>query len=127
MKAEGAAREFKEGAGPGRLWVGVLAGPAAMLLQLQTNYALVLFECGAGGRRWVLHLVSALALAVAVGGTLLSRSNFRASGAEWEDDGAGVLPRSRFMAAVGLMTGALFALVIVAQWAAIFFYDPCQR
>jgi len=43
-----AAREFKEGAGPGLLWLSILAPPMAALTQLQTNYALVLWACGRG-------------------------------------------------------------------------------
>jgi hypothetical protein len=121
-----AARDFKEGAGPGRLWAGVLAGPLAMLLQLQVNYALVLWACGSG-REWPLHLTALLALVVTVAGGLLSWRNWRQSGAEWEDEGAGVIPRSRFMAAVGILAGVLFALVIIAQWIPIFVYGPCER
>ncbi|HWS90259.1 MAG TPA: hypothetical protein VN282_25035 [Pyrinomonadaceae bacterium] len=121
-----AAREFKEGAGPGSLWAGILAGPLAALVQLQANYALVLWVCGTG-RAWSLHAVSAAALAVAVGAGLLSRRNWRRAGADWDDGGAGVLPRSRFMAAVGMLLSAHSALVVVAQWIAVFVYSACQR
>jgi len=119
-------REFKEGAGPGLLWLSVLAPPMAALTQLQTNYALVLWACGRG-RTWPLHLVAFLALLVAVGSGLLAWRNWRRAGAEWEDGGAGPLPRSRFMAAVGMLISAHSALVVVAQWIAVFVYDPCQR
>ena len=121
-----AAREFKEGAGPGALWAGVLAGPMAALVQLQANYALVLWVCGTG-QTWSLHAVSLAALAVAVGAGLLSWRNWRRAGAEWDDEGAGVLPRSRFMAAVGMFVSLHSALVVVAQWVAVFFYSACQR
>jgi hypothetical protein len=121
-----AAREFKEGAGPGALWAGVLAGPMAALVQLQANYALVLWVCGTG-RAWALHAVSLAALAVAVGAGLLAWRNWRRAGADWDDEGAGVLPRSRFMSAVGMLVSAHSALVIVAQWLAVFFYGACQR
>jgi hypothetical protein len=120
------AADFKEGAGPWRLWAGVLAGPLAMLIQLQVNYALVLWACAAG-REWALHLVTLLALLITIAGGLLSWRNWRRAGAVWEDEGAGVLPRCRFMAAVGILVGILFALVIVAQWIPIFMYGPCQR
>ncbi len=119
-------REFKEGAGPGLLWLSVLAPPMAALTQLQTNYALVLWACGAG-QTWALHLVAALALAVAAGSGLLAWRNWRRAGADWEDGGAGVLPRSRFMAAVGMLVSAHSALVIIAQWIAVFVYSACQR
>ena len=121
-----AVREFKEGAGPGALWAGILAGPMAALVQLQANYALVLWVCGTG-RAWALHAVSLAALLVAVGAGLLSWRNWQRAGADWDDEGAGVLPRSRFMAAVGMLVSAHSALVVVAQWVAVFVYSACQR
>ena len=120
------AEEFKEGAGPGSLWAGVLAAPVAALVQLETNYALVIWACGAG-REWALHLVSLLALALTAAGGLLSWRNWRRAGAKWEDEGAGVLPRSRFMAGVGMLISVFISLVVVAQWLAVFFYNPCDR
>ena len=119
-------KDFKEGAGPWSLWAGVLAAPLAMLVELQTNYALVLWACRAG-REWPLHLVALAALLVATGGGLLSWRNWQRAGANWEEEGAGVLPRSRFMAAVGLMISLLTALVVVAQWIPIFIHGPCDK
>jgi hypothetical protein len=121
-----ATGEFKEGAGPLTLWACVLAGPLAALTQLQANYALVLWACGSG-QTWALHLVSLLALVVAAGAGLLAWRNWRRAGALWEDDGAGVLPRSRFMSVVGMLVSAHSALVVVAQWIAVFVFSPCQR
>lgn len=121
-----AATDFKEGAGPGALWAGVLAAPIATLIQLQVNYALVLWACDAG-RKWALHLVALLALLITIAGGLLSWRNWRRTGATWEDEGAGVIPRSRFMALVGLLISGLIALVVIAQWIPIFVYGPCQR
>ena len=127
MKGKAAAAgEFKEGAGPGALWAGILAGPLAALVQLQANYALVLWVCGSGGA-WALHAVSEAALVVAVGAGVLSWRNWQRAGADWDDGGAGVLPRSRFMSVVGMFVSVISALVVVAQWIAVFVYDPCQR
>lgn len=126
MPSEATGR-FKAGAGPLALWAGVLAGPLATLAQLQANYALVLWACGAGGQEWPLHAVSLAALAVAVGAGLLSWRNRRLAGEGWDEDGAGVMPRSRFMAAVGMLVSFHAALVCVAQWAAVFAYGPCER
>ena len=121
-----AIKDFKEGAAPAALWAGVLAGPLATLTQLQVNYALVLWACAAG-REWALHLVALLALLVAVAAGLLSLRNWRRAGTGWDDEGAGVMPRSRFMAVVGVLISGLAALVVVAQWIPIFVYGPCER
>ena len=121
-----AVKDFKEGAAPAALWTGVLAGPLATLTQLQVNYALALWACGAG-REWALHLVALLALVVTVGAGLLSWRNWRRAGASWEDGGAGIVPRSRFMAVVGILIGALLSLVVIAQWIPIFIHGPCDR
>ena len=125
MSAE-TTREFKEGAGPGLLWLSIIAPPMAALTQLQTNYALVLWACGAG-RTWGLHLVAFLALLVAIGSGLLAWRNWRRAGAVWEDEGAGPIPRGRFMAVVGMFVSLHSALVIIAQWIAVFVFSPCQR
>lgn len=120
------ASDFKRGAGAFELWACMLAGPLAALMQLQANYALVLWVCGSG-QAWALHLVSLLALLVAAGAGLLAWRNWRRVGARWEDDGAGVLPRSRFMSAVGMLVSAHSALVVIAQWIAVFIFSACQR
>ena len=122
-----AAKDLKEGAGAAALWAGVLAPPLAMLTQLQVNYALVLWACAGAGREWALHLVALLALTAAVGGGLISWRNWRKVGGGWEDEGAGAIPRSRFMAAVGIMISVLISLVVIAQWIPIFIHGPCQR
>lgn len=122
-----AAGEFKEGAGPGALWAGMLAAPLAMLVELQVNYALVVWACKAGGREWPLHLVAFAALAVSAAGGLLSWRNWRLAGGRWYDEDAGVMPRSSFMAAVGVMVSALIVLVVVAQWIPVFIHGTCQR
>ena len=121
-----AVKDFKEGAGPAALWAGVLAGPLALLTQLEVNYALVHWACAAG-REWALHVVALLALVASVAGGMLSWRNWRLAGASWDDEGAGVIPRSRFMAVVGVMISALSVLVVVAQWIPIFVYGPCER
>jgi hypothetical protein len=121
-----AIKDFKEGTAPAALWAGVLAGPLATLIQLQINYALVRWACDAQ-REWALHLVSLLALLAAVAGGLLSWRNWRRVGAGWEDEGAGVVPRSRFMAVVGMLISVFAALVVVALWIPIFVYGPCER
>jgi hypothetical protein len=119
-----ATADLKAGTGVGKLWAGVLVGPMAMLLQLEINYALVLWSC-ATRHTWPLHLVSLVALLVtAVAGVLSYRIWGRLSANE---DSGGPIARSRFMAAVGILMSLLMCGVIVAQWLPVFIHDPCER
>ena len=119
-----AAKELKSGITIGELWAGVLVGPFAALMQLQINYALVLWSCSHRST-WPLHLVSVMALFLtSVAGLLSFRVWQRIS---IKEDAAGPAARSRLMSAVGVLISALMALWIIAQWFPIFLYDPCQR
>lgn len=123
VQANGTA-DLKAGAGIGELWAGVLVGPTAMLMQLEVNYALVLWSC-ATNRTWPLHLVSVFALlSTMIAGFLAYRIWRRLAIGE---DSGGPLARSRFMAAVGIMISLLMAVVIVAQWLPVFIHHPCER
>jgi hypothetical protein len=119
-----AEADLKAGAGVGELWAGVLVGPMAMLIQLQTNYALVPWACGTG-HTWPLHVVSLLALLVTIVAGVLAYSVWFPLNTQ--EDSGGTLARSRFMAAVGVLISLLMALVIVAQWLPIFINHPCER
>lgn len=119
-----ATADLKAGAGVGALWAGVLVGPTAMLMQLEINYALVPWACRAS-HTWPLHLVSLLALLLTVVAGMLVWRIWRR--VRTNEDSGGVLGRSRFMAAVGVLISLLMALVIVAQWLPVFFHSPCER
>jgi hypothetical protein len=121
-----AGENFKSGAGAASLWCGLLLGPLAALSQLEGNYALVLRSCSAG-RKWPLHLVSLTAIAITVFAWTLSYRHWRRLGGTWEDDGAGAVPRARFMAAIGILISVIMLLVIIAQWIPVFIYGPCHR
>jgi hypothetical protein len=122
-------KEFKDTVEQTRLsvlWFGILAGPMAMLIQLQANYALELLACDLR-QKWFLHLVALLALVISASSALLSWSAWRRAGSSWEEDGDGGIPRIRFMAGIGILMGVLFSLTIIAQWIPIFIYSPCLR
>ena len=123
MQAKGAT-DLKEGIGVAELWAGVLVGPTAMLIQLQTNYALVIWAC-AHSQVWPLHVVSFVALFVTIVAGLLAYRVWRRVTAS--EDSGGPFARSRFMAAVGVMISLLMCATIVAQWLPVFIHDPCER
>jgi len=112
----------------GALWAGALAGPLAFFLHLQLDYVYVPWTCEHGGR-WLLHLVALLAIALTAAGTALSWRNLDRAGRDWPEHAheGGSLARSRFVAGLGVAMGALFLLVMLAQWIPIWILDPCHR
>jgi hypothetical protein len=107
------------------LWAGVLLAPAAWLLNLQVGYALVPRQC-ASNNTLPGHLVHAVCLLLALSGALVAWRAWQEAGRDWPGDQGGPEGRTRFMAAVGVLTSLLFALVIVAQWLPAFFLSSCQ-
>jgi hypothetical protein len=107
------------------LWTGLLLPPAAFLLNLEVAYALVPVACSSGATLPV-HLVHLGCLILALVGGVFAWRCWRATGSTWSGEEGGRLGRSRFMAGLGLLVSALFALVIVAQWIPSFLLSPCQ-
>jgi hypothetical protein len=108
------------------LWAGILAGPLVWLLDLQVSYSIVQWVCG-GGPHVVLHLVSLgslLLIAVAAFGSW-SALQWAARGER--EDGAQPDERGRFMAVLGLVMCAYFALVVVAGAIPRLVLDACQQ
>ena len=117
---------FFQHQGIGWLWFGILAGPLAFLLNLQLSYMLVHPVC-VTAHHIILHLVPAGALLLTASGGVSAWRNWRRTGQAESSQAAGVLPCSRFMAGVGLLTSGLFILMIVALWLPNLILAPCQR
>lgn len=106
-------------------WVGLLGSPVSWLLQLQAIYSLTLWACDDGGR-WPLHGAAMLGLVMATSSGMVAVRNWRLIGKGWPSDAdEGRSARVRTMAALGMLSGALFSLVIVGQWLAIVMLNPC--
>ena len=116
---------LRTGRGIALLWFAVLAGPLAWMLGLNAQYSLVRLACAKGNMLY-LHAVTVLTLALALAGVWMALREWRRTGRHWPDEHGGTMSRSRFMAVVGLMAGALFSLTIVAQWLANVFLNPCM-
>ncbi|MFN2564910.1 MAG: hypothetical protein ABR499_07875 [Gemmatimonadaceae bacterium] len=106
-------------------WFGLLAGPLAMLGNLQAQYALVPWACY-NGVRFAVHIPPVVFLAVVGAAAILARREWRAGGAGEPDAASGVLARARFLGALGVATSAFFGLVIVAMWLADAFLNTCD-
>lgn len=107
-------------------WLGILAGPAAWFLDQQISYSIVAWVCG-GGPHVVLHVISVGSFLLAGAGafaswTVLQRTRPRAAA-----DGSQPDERARFLAVLGLVSCAFFALVIVAMAIPRVVFDACQQ
>lgn len=105
------------------LWFGFFGGPFAGMLMVWINYPLVDRACVGGNRLW-LHAASAVFLVIAVAAWIDSRRWYDRIG-DFPLTEGGVMPRSRFMALVGLFTASLAIVEIIFQWIPIFFLGSC--
>jgi hypothetical protein len=118
------------------LWFGLLGGPAAWALRLVVSYAFVPVACLQGWQVW-LHVLSALFFVIALIAALVARRRWQTLRETDEKTVAEQVTReqiidewswkrSRFMAHLGLLMSSFFALVILAEWSATLFIDPCS-
>jgi hypothetical protein len=107
-------------------WTGLLAGPVAWLLQLQVAYTLVPWACAHDQQSISLHVVTVVALLLTGVGAVVSWRGWQRAGRELPGPAGGPIPRSRFMAVMGLATSAFFFLTILIQGLASFILHPCQ-
>ena len=110
------------------LFFGLLTGPLMVLVAQMASYAIVPGVCHTISRGPIvaLHVVMLATLALTAAAGLVAWRDWHDAGAEWEAEGAGPIPRSRFLALMGVIGSAFFALIIVAMWLAVAFVHPCQ-
>ena len=121
-----AATRFARWPGLFSLTAGLLLGPVAALVNQGLIYVANTWACGVK-TRFALHLVAIVCLALAAGAGLLARADWARVGRGTHVEDATVHDRSRFLALTGMATSALSALVILAQWLAVFVFGPCMR
>jgi hypothetical protein len=108
------------------LWTGLLLAPLAFLVNLEVGYLLVRRSC-LGNDRLPVHVVQIVCLLLALAGGVVAWRVWRAEGAQWPGgEAGGPAGRTRFLAGLGLLLSAQFALVILAQWIPSFMLSPCQ-
>lgn len=119
-------KDFSEKRGQFWLWLGFLLPPTVWAIQLQTIYLLIEYGCTTENFSWI-HIVSVASLALSIFGGLVSWHNWMKAGGEWKSEEAGATARSRFMAILGVLTAALFTVVIFAQWLPALLGVPCEK
>ena len=107
-------------------WIGMLLPPVAWALQLQTLYLTSEFGCYMSNFVWN-HVVSAGCLVLSIVGGLVAWSRWRGHETDAADDAADPGSRKRFMAMLGLLSGGLFTLAIIAQWLPTIVGVPCEK
>ncbi len=107
------------------LTTGVILPPLVWLVAFAVRYVLVEAACDLGWR-WA-HVATTVTALVAVGvvAALVWRS-WLAVGRGWPSAGGGAVPRTNFLAVVGLLTSGLFLLAVVAQELPALVMNPCQ-
>src|SRR3982750_17615 len=93
-------------------WIGMLGPPSLWLIDFQIIYARVMPACASGTKIGLL-ISSIIFLALIIACGFLAFSELDATGAR------------KFMAHVGLMSTATFALVTIAQTIATLMIDAC--
>ena len=106
-------------------WVGLLLPAATFLAHLQIGYVLVPWACSTHQDIWV-HVAGVLSVVLSLIGNAAAWRAWMRAGKEEPGEGPGSLPRTRFLGAVGLGTGAIFTLILIAQWIAALFIGTCQ-
>jgi hypothetical protein len=109
--------------------IGVLGGPLAWAALLETNYVLSYVACEQR-QSWMLHLVTAIALALVAASATVAWRAAPPLGYERErepstDPAETSVIRARFMAIGGLALCAWFAIVIVATEIPVLVLKPC--
>jgi hypothetical protein len=104
-------------------WIGLLAGPLAWSVDALVIYALAPWSCE--HVRLPLHIAALVCLAGAIAGGVIAWRNWREVWGWPSPMDEPSLGRDRFLAVVGVMSAALFAAVIIAQWIAVMMLDPC--
>jgi hypothetical protein len=114
---------------PPRLWFGILAGPAAWVLQLLISYPLAQLSCHAEFRSQhplTLQAIALAALLVAGAGAMTAWHTREAMPADASTSGGRAVDRARFMTGLGLLSSALFGLVIIVTALPAWILHACE-
>jgi hypothetical protein len=109
------------------IWSAVLGVPIVWALHLNLNYSIIEKLCQTRHTMWM-HTISLICLVLVTAGTFLAWQEFHELPAcATSDPEPERIERTRFVSALGILSGALFFVVIVATSLAQFFFDPCWQ
>jgi hypothetical protein len=113
----------------GRLWYGILAGPAAWTLQLAISYPLAQLSCHAQFRSqhpFTMQVIALAALLTIVSGGATAWHALKAVPADAASDGGRSIDRTRFMAGLGVLSALFFTLVVIATAIPTWILHACE-
>ena len=96
------------------LWAGIFTGPVVWLLSFGARWSLSGWICAFHWKP-ALYVIAIVALATAAGSGALAWTEWQRIGREMPGEGGGAIPRSRYMAVLGVVLSAFSILLIVAQ------------
>lgn len=109
-----------------RLWFGLLGPPAVWAVQLQTIYLTSEWACYAMDFTWN-HVTSVAALVISLIALWIAYTEWKAAGGGTADENGDQDTRRRFMAILGMLSGALFTALIFAMWLPTLTGVPCGK
>lgn len=104
------------------LWVGALTAPIAWAIQFLIIYALVPHVCKVGASK-SLHITSLTFIVIGIVAGILSWWNLGQREHSFEEERESIT----FLGRLGIMTSAMFTLIMLAQVIPTFFIDPCWQ
>ncbi len=104
----------------------IVLAPTVALANQQLIYMANMWTCGQNMPH-AAHVIPFLCLVVLAGSFTLSFRRWRSVGGGAGDERAAEETRLRFLTIVGMGMDVFSAMVVIAQWAAIFAFDPCMR
>jgi hypothetical protein len=107
------------------LWLGLLLPPLAWTLQMGVLYMLQPWECLHPDRVALSNPISLVAIVIAIAGGVVAWRRWHALREPAPEPMEQLRSRGRFMALLGVLLSALFALVIIAQWIPNHLLSPC--
>ena len=110
---------------PKALWLLIVAAPAILAIEMQTNYVLVRLACSAQ-RNIALYAVTIVAIVLTVATALIALAVWRVEGTSWPTEEPDLSSRIRFIAVLGMLSSGMSLLVIIAQGIATVLFNPCQ-
>lgn len=106
------------------LWWGIFAGPISWAFDLGCSYTMVQHACSTG-HIYVLHIIDAIALLIALSGFHLALKGFRTF-PEGEPSGGKPHDRAHFQSILGMIFSAAFVVVNLAIALPRWILSPCS-